>query len=124
MLTTIRLMNMRLRSAGILALVSAVVLTGMWLYVGQAAAQAGDQQAASEAGLGKGVAFLGAAVAIGLPGLGAALAMGTASAAAIGAMAERPEVFGRTLIYIVFIEAIAIYGMVISLMITMKLAPF
>jgi len=106
---------------------AAVMLTVMWLAVGQAAAaepQAGAQQAPIEAGLGKGVAFFAAALAIGLPGFGAALAMGTASSAAIGAMAERPEVFGRTLIYIVFIEAIAIYGMVVSLMITMKLFAF
>ncbi|MEM3522250.1 MAG: ATP synthase subunit C [Candidatus Bathyarchaeia archaeon] len=67
-----------------------------------------------------GLALIGAALAIGLPGIGAALAMGTASAAAIGAMAEKPEVFTKTLIYIVFIEAIAIYGLVVAFMILMK----
>jgi V/A-type H+-transporting ATPase subunit K len=45
--------------------------------------------------------------------------MGTASAAAIGAMAEKPEMFSKSLIYIVFIEAIAIYGLVIAFMIMM-----
>ena len=47
--------------------------------------------------------------------------MGTASAAAIGAMAEKPETFSKSLIYIVFIEAIAIYGLVIAFMIMMVL---
>ncbi len=56
----------------------------------------------------------GAGMAVGLAGLGAGVGMGTASAAAIGAISEKPEMFGRTIIYIVLIEAIAIYGLVIS----------
>ena len=59
---------------------------------------------------------IGAGLAVGLAGLGAGLGMGTASAAAIGAISEKPEVFGRSIIYIVLIEAIAIYGFVISFM--------
>jgi len=69
---------------------------------------------------GGGTEMLGAALAIGLTGIGAGIGMGTASSAAIGALAERPEVFSKTLIYIVFIEAIAIYGLVISFMILMR----
>lgn len=56
----------------------------------------------------------GVGLAIGLAGAGAGIGMGTASAAAIGAISEKPEMFGRTIIYIVLIEAIAIYGLVIS----------
>ena len=64
-------------------------------------------------------ALIGAGLAIGLAGLGAGLGMGTASAAAIGAIAEKPEVFSKTLIFIVFIEAIAIYGLVVAFMLIM-----
>jgi V/A-type H+-transporting ATPase subunit K len=64
-----------------------------------------------------GLALVGAGVAIGLAGLGAGIGMGTAGAAAIGSIAEKPEMFSKTLIYIVFIEAIAIYGLVIAFMI-------
>ncbi|WXG41403.1 MAG: ATP synthase subunit C [Candidatus Freyarchaeum deiterrae] len=64
---------------------------------------------------------LGAGLAVGLAGLGAGLGMGTASAAAIGAISEKPEVFGRSIIYIVLIEAIAIYGFVISFLLIGKL---
>ncbi|RLG50382.1 MAG: V-type ATP synthase subunit K [Thermoproteota archaeon] len=71
-------------------------------------------------GSARGLALLGAGVAIGLAGYGAGIGMGTAGAAAVGAVAEKPEVFGRSLIYIVFIEAIAIYGLVVALMILMK----
>jgi len=67
-----------------------------------------------------GYALIGAGLAIGLAGLGAGLGMGTAAAAAVGALAEKPEVFSKTLIYIVFIEAIAIYGLVVAFMIMIR----
>ncbi len=57
---------------------------------------------------------LGAGLAIGLTGVGAGLGMGTASAAALGAITEKPETFGKSILYVVFIEAIAIYGFVIA----------
>jgi V/A-type H+-transporting ATPase subunit K len=72
----------------------------------QGPAQA-DQTAASE----KGLLLIGAGLAAGLAALGSGLGLGTASAAAIGAIAEKPEMLGRTLLYVVLIEAIAIYGL-------------
>ncbi len=57
---------------------------------------------------------LGAGIAIGLAGLGSALALGSASSAAIAAISERPEVFGRTIIFIAFIEGIGVFGFVIA----------
>jgi V/A-type H+-transporting ATPase subunit K len=77
------------------------------------------QAAENEAAAASGFKMIGAGMAIGLAGLGAGVGMGTASAAAIGAMAEKPETFSKSLIYIVFIEAIAIYGLVIAFMIMM-----
>jgi V/A-type H+-transporting ATPase subunit K len=59
----------------------------------------------------KGLFLVGAGIAAGLAALGAGLGLGTASAAAIAAIAEKEELFGRTLVYIVLIEAIAIYGL-------------
>jgi len=69
--------------------------------------------------LGKGLALLGAGIAMAVTGMGVGLGMGTASAAIAGAVAEKPEIFGRTLLYIVFMEAIAIYALVVSFMIIM-----
>ncbi|MFQ5831973.1 MAG: ATP synthase subunit C [Candidatus Thorarchaeota archaeon] len=67
---------------------------------------------------GNGMAILGLAIgaglAIGLAGIGASLGMGTASAAALGAITEKPETFGKSILYVVFIEAVAIYGFVIA----------
>ena len=57
---------------------------------------------------------IGAGLAIGLAGIGASLGMGTASAAALGAITEKPETFGKSILYVVFIEAVAIYSFVIA----------
>ena len=65
---------------------------------------------------------LGAGIAIALSGFGAALGMGSASSAAMGAIAEKPEIFGKSILYIVLIEAIAIYGFVISFFLINKIA--
>jgi len=64
-------------------------------------------QAVSE----KGLFLVGAGIAAGLASCGAGIGLGTASAAAIGAIAEKPEMLGRTLLFVVLIEAIAIYGL-------------
>ena len=61
---------------------------------------------------------LGAGLALGLAGIGAALGMGTASAAALGAITEKPETFGKSILYVVFIEAVAIYGFVIAFLLS------
>jgi V/A-type H+-transporting ATPase subunit K len=59
---------------------------------------------------------VGAGLAVGLAGIGGGIGMGTASAAALGAITEKPEVFGKSILYVVFIEVIAIYGFVIAFM--------
>jgi V/A-type H+-transporting ATPase subunit K len=71
-------------------------------------------QGIADAGLGVLGLALGAGIALGLAGLGASLGMGTASAAALGAITEKPETFGKSILYVVFIEAVAIYGFVIA----------
>jgi len=72
-------------------------------------AQIGDGDGWAILGLG-----VGAGLALGLAGIGAGLGMGTASAAALGAITEKPETFGKSILYVVFIEAVAIYGFVIA----------
>ena len=105
---------MRLLRGALIAVIAMAILVTAAISFAYAA-EAGE----AAAGFGTMGKLLGAGMAIGFAGLGAGVGMGTASAAAIGAMAEKPEVFGRTLIYIVFIEAIAIYGLVISFMLIM-----
>jgi V/A-type H+-transporting ATPase subunit K len=63
---------------------------------------------------------LAAALAIGLTGLGAGMAIASTGSAASGAVAEKPEVFGKVLIFVALAEAIAIYGLVVAIMILTK----
>jgi V/A-type H+-transporting ATPase subunit K len=65
--------------------------------------------------------LIAAALATGLSALAAGYAVGTTGAAAIGALAEKPELFGRLLIVIGLAEGIAIYGLIISIMILDRL---
>lgn len=58
---------------------------------------------------------LGVGLTMGLIGLGCGYGMSLASSAAIAAITEKPELFGKTVLYIVFIEAIAIYGLIVSI---------
>ncbi len=57
---------------------------------------------------------LAAAIVAGLAFLGAGIGLGIAGSAAIGAVSEKPEMFSLTFVYIVFVEAIAVYGLVLA----------
>lgn len=68
----------------------------------------------------KGLAGIGAGLAIGLGACGAAIGMGIAAGKALESAARQPEIYGRLqtmlLTAIVFIESVAIYALVISLL--------
>jgi F-type H+-transporting ATPase subunit c len=68
----------------------------------------------------KGLIAIGAALAIGLAACGAAISIGLASAKAFDASARQPEIAGKIqtilMTSIVFIEATAIYALVVSLL--------
>lgn len=61
--------------------------------------------------------FVAAALATGLSSLGAGIAVASVGSAAIGAMAEKPELLGRALIMVGLAEGIAIYGLIVSILI-------
>jgi V/A-type H+-transporting ATPase subunit K len=67
-----------------------------------------------------GWAFLAAAVATAFGCVGAGIAVAYVGAAAVGAVGEKPEVAGRTLIFVGLAEGIAIYGLIIAIMILGK----
>ena len=53
--------------------------------------------------------------------LGAAYAVARVGTAAMGAIAEKPELFGRLVIFIGLAEGIAIYGLIVSVLILNRL---
>jgi len=100
----------------------------MWMITAAAAqgapqGEAGGSPAAATGGLsaGDGIALLGSALATGLAVLGAGYAVGTVGSAALGVVAEKPEMFGRTLVFIGLAEGLAIYGLVISILLLQQL---
>jgi V/A-type H+-transporting ATPase subunit K len=71
--------------------------------------------------MGKGLALLGIGLPTGLAAIGAAIALGPIGSASLAVIAEKPEMFGRTLIYMGLAEGIAIYGLVMSILLLGKL---
>lgn len=83
------------------------------------------QQAAAphgEISVGLGLALLGAGLPTGLAAFGAGLAVGPVGAASLAIIAEKPEMFGRTLIYLGLAEGIAIYGLVVTILLLGRIA--
>jgi len=71
--------------------------------------------------LAQGLGFLSAAIAVSCSSLGAAYAVASAAPAAIGAISENPENFGKAMIFVVLGEGCAIYGLLIAILIVNKL---
>ena len=90
------------------------IMGAIWFLVPGAVRAAGLMQ---EATTTDPYASLAAALAVGLGSLGAAYAVSATGAAAIGAIAEKPELFGRALIFVGLAEGIAIYGLIIAFII-------
>src|SRR5512138_2533802 len=63
---------------------------------------------------------LAAAISTGLACIGGGIGVASSGAAAIGAIAEKPEAFGRALIFVGLAEGIAIYGLIISFIILQR----
>lgn len=67
--------------------------------------------------VGTGLVALAAAVAVAGTAIGAGIAEKEIGAAAVGAMAEKEELFGKGLILTVIPETLVIFGLVVALII-------
>ena len=75
--------------------------------------------ATSTGGIG-GAALIAAAIAVAGSSIGAAFAVAYTGSAALAAMSERPEIFGRAMVVVGLAEGIAIYGLVIAMILIGK----
>ena len=82
----------------------------------------GEAVAAGEISIGMGLGLIGAALPTALAAIGAGMAVGPVGAAALAVIADKPEAFGRSLVYLGLAEGIAIYGLVVSILILGALA--
>ena len=71
--------------------------------------------------MGKGLALIGIGLPTVLAAIGAGIARGPVGSASLAVIAEKPEMFGRTLIYMGLAEGIAIYGLVMSILLLGKI---
>jgi V/A-type H+-transporting ATPase subunit K len=91
----------------------AIGLALVWLFAPPGVQAAGTQQQV----VNDPYASLAAALSAGVASIGAGIAVSSTGSAAIGTIAERPEAFGRALIFVGLAEGIAIYGLIIAFMI-------
>ncbi|HEU0186466.1 MAG TPA: ATP synthase subunit C, partial [Gallionellaceae bacterium] len=102
---------------------AALVLLGLHDAMAQAAISqtVPAVSSAHDASLGFGLAMIGIGLPTGLATIAAGIAVGPVGAASLAVIAEKPEVFGRTLIYLGLAEGIAIYGLVVTILMLGKI---
>lgn len=103
-----------------LAAIAAATAVLLLLWSTPAAAQAAARTGLTGEAAGWGL--FSAALATGLSSLGAGFAVARLGTAAVGALAEKPELLGRLLILVGLAEGIAIYGVIISILILERIA--
>ncbi|PFG38895.1 V/A-type H+-transporting ATPase subunit K [Georgenia soli] len=81
----------------------------------ESATSAAPAQGTSQAGGDSWAALIGAAIAVAGSSLGAAVAVAYTGSAALAAMSERPEIFGRAMVIVGLAEGIAIYGLIVAI---------
>jgi len=112
-----------LAAIGAVLMIGAVVLLVAALTAGPAGAAVavGTAKAAAAApGTSSTAALLGAAIAVAGSTIGAGIAVAYAGAAALAAMSERSELFGRAMVIVGLAEGIAIYGLIIGILLIGK----
>ena len=87
-----------------------------------ASAAANDPAAAEEVAtavtsVGDGMTYLAAALAVGLAGIGGGIAVAAGSSAAIGATAEDPKNFGKSIVFVALGEGFGLYGLLVAFLI-------
>ena len=65
-------------------------------------------------------ALVAASVAFGLGAIGAGIAISHVGAAAMGAVAEKPQIAGQALIFVALAEGIVVFGLVTAFLILNK----
>jgi V/A-type H+/Na+-transporting ATPase subunit K len=80
------------------------------------ATEAGQAAGGESTGWG----YIGAGLAVGLACIGSGYAVSRIGSAGIGAVTEKPELMGKTLVFLGLAEGIAIYGLIIAVMILNK----
>ena len=74
-------------------------------------------EAVEDGGISEAAKYIGAAIAVAMACLAGGIAVGKIGAAAMGAMAENPEVSGKALPFVGLAEGICLWGMLVAVLI-------
>ncbi|MGZ4557726.1 MAG: ATP synthase subunit C [Mycobacteriaceae bacterium] len=110
-------------AANAVLMLTGLVLLAMALTASPSSASTVPQVAAAAAAgaqAANGSALIGAAIAVAGSSIGAAIAVAYTGSAALAAMSERPELFGRAMVIVGLAEGIAIYGLIVSVILIGK----
>ena len=107
---------------GINLLVFVCAQVGLLLFAVQdaMAAPVAEVIVATEMSIGRGMAIIGVGLPTGMATIGAGMAVAPIGASSLAAISEKPEIFGRSLIYLGLAEGIAIYGLVATILLLNK----
>jgi V/A-type H+-transporting ATPase subunit K len=96
------------------------IATAMMAFAGAASAFAqtpAGSAAASSTGSGSAAKYLAAAIAVSVAAVAGGMAVAKIGSAAMGAMAEKPELSGKALPYVGLAEGICLWGFLVALLI-------
>jgi V/A-type H+-transporting ATPase subunit K len=109
----------------VLALTVLVCVATTLMLFAVGTARAGEAAAAPLAAVNPqivGWGLVAAALSTALAAIGAGYAVARVGSAAVGAIAEKPELFGRALVLVGLAEGIAIYGLIVAILILNRIA--
>jgi V/A-type H+-transporting ATPase subunit K len=78
---------------------------------------AADNSESSSTTSDAGAAFIGAAIAVAASAIGGGIAVAYTGSAALAAVSEQPDLFGRAMVVVGLAEGIAIYGLIVAVLI-------
>ena len=116
--------NAKFRVLTQISLFAATFILVMVFQINGLVAQAAEATAATNGmagSLAQGLGFIAAAVVTSASAIGAGFAVAAAAPAAIGAISENSDNFGKAMIFVALAEGVAIYGLLVAILIISKL---
>ena len=107
--------------AAILLIIGLIVVLAPNGLMAQEAAQQEAQATRLTGHSGAAMAVLAAGLALGISVIGAAIALSKIGSAAVAAIAEKPEITGRVIVFAGLAEGLAIWGLIIAVLILGKI---
>ena len=93
----------------------------MTLGIQDVMAQPAIPEGIKDISLGMGLAIIGIGLPTAASTIAAGIAVGPVASAALAVIVEKPELFGRSLVYLGLAEGIAIYGLVVTILLLDKI---